>query len=61
MRFRIECDLRFRGVWKLMAVFGRRVIVRKTEQDMRRFQRLVESPPGGGATTPSHLPTRSAR
>lgn len=38
----LECDISFRGPWKLLGLFGRRMMVRKTEHDMRLFKALVE-------------------
>ncbi len=42
-RWVVHCDIRFRGLWKLLGLFGRRMIVRKTRFDMERFKQLVES------------------
>jgi uncharacterized protein YndB with AHSA1/START domain len=47
-RWVVECEIRFRGLWKLMGLLGRRMIVRKTVADMERFKQMVESQTGDG-------------
>ncbi len=47
----LECDIGFRGAWRLFGMLGRRLIIRKTREDMQRFRALVErsAAPGSGA------------
>lgn len=42
-RWVVDCEIHFRGLWKLMGLFGKRIIVSKTTEDMARFKQLVES------------------
>lgn len=59
-RWTLECDLRFRGLWALVGPLARRTIIRKTEEDMRRFQRLAESPSVGSSASVRARPDRHA-
>ncbi len=40
-RWVVDCEIDFRGPWKLLGIFGKRMIVRKTVEDMERFKRLL--------------------
>lgn len=43
-RWTLDCDIGFRGLWQVLGVLMRPLLVRKTRTDMERFRRLAEHP-----------------
>lgn len=41
-KWRMESEFEFRGIYRLMSIFMRGSIRKRTENDMQRFRRLVE-------------------
>lgn len=58
-RWTLECDIAFRGAWKLLGLLARPLLVKKTRDDMERFRRLVEQT--GGAANSSPRPPSATR
>jgi uncharacterized protein YndB with AHSA1/START domain len=41
-RWTLDCNITFRGMWRLFGALARPLLVRKTRLDMERFRGLVE-------------------
>lgn len=46
-KWTVWCNFRFRGLMKLLSIFMRRSIRRRTDEDLQRFKEFAESPDAG--------------